>query len=297
MKSGYVALIGRPNVGKSTLMNKLIGQKIAITSKRPQTTRKRIETVYTEKRGQIIFIDAPGITKPDNKLGEYMERSAEKAFKECDIVCWVVEPTDFIGKEEEHILRMIKSQKGNIKPLILVINKLDKLEDRLFLHKVISTYENRCDFDDTVTVSAKSGENLKLLKKAIFKFLCEGPLYYDEETVTLIPMREIAEEFIREQLLKSLRDEIPHGTAVQVTEFSKRRRGLFDIEADIICEKEQHKGIIIGRGGGMLKKIGESARLEIEEELGQKIYLKLFVKVRKNWRKNSLFINSFGYGK
>lgn len=295
MKSGYAALVGRPNVGKSTLMNRLIGQKIAITSDRPQTTRNKIETVYTDERGQIIFMDTPGIHKAKNKLGEYMDTVAERAFADADVIVWIVEPVTYIGAGEERIAELINKRNKKERPVILVINKADTLKRASDISAVMEAYGSRCSFDDIVAVSALTGKNEDILMDTLFKYMPEGPLYYDEETVTEIPMRSIAEELIREQMLRFISDEIPHGAAVMVERFSERKNGLFDIEADIICEKDSHKGIIIGKGGAMLKRIGTAARAEIEDQMGARVNLKLFVKVRKNWRDNEMFIKSFGY--
>lgn len=295
MKSGYCALVGRPNVGKSTLMNKLIGQKIAIISDRPQTTRDRIETVYTDERGQIVFVDTPGIHKAKNKLGEYMDTVAERSFSDVDVVLWLVEPTTYIGAGESHIAELLSALNKKKHPVVLVINKSDTIKDPAMIEEVIRNYSARCEFNDIICVSAVTGRNTDELTDTIYKYLPEGPMYYDEETVTEIPMRSIAEELIREQMLRLLKDEIPHGVAVVINKFSERRSGLFDIEADIICERDSHKGIIIGKGGAMLKRIGTGARLEIEDQLGAQVNLKLFVKVRKNWRDDEGFIKSFGY--
>ena len=295
MKSGYAALVGRPNVGKSTLMNRLIGQKIAITSDRPQTTRNKIETVYTDERGQIIFMDTPGIHKAKNKLGEYMDTVAERAFADADVIVWIVEPVTYIGAGEERIAELINKRNKKERPVILVINKADTLKRASDISAVMEAYGSKCSFDDIIAVSALTGKNEDMLMDTLFKYMPEGPLYYDEETVTEIPMRSIAEELIREQMLRFISDEIPHGAAVMVERFSERKNGLYDIEADIICEKDSHKGIIIGKGGAMLKRIGTAARAEIEEQMGARVNLKLFVKVRKNWRDNEMFIKSFGY--
>ena len=295
MKSGYAALVGRPNVGKSTLMNRLIGQKIAITSDRPQTTRNKIETVYTDERGQIIFMDTPGIHKAKNKLGEYMDTVAERAFADADVIVWIVEPVTYIGAGEERIAELINKRNKKERPVILVINKADTLKKASDISAVMEAYGSKCSFDDIIAVSALTGKNEDILMDTLFKYMPEGPLYYDEETVTEIPMRSIAEELIREQMLRFISDEIPHGAAVMVERFSERKNGLYDIEADIICEKDSHKGIIIGKGGAMLKRIGTAARAEIEDQMGAKVNLKLFVKVRKNWRDNEMFIKSFGY--
>ena len=282
-------------MGKSTLMNRLIGQKIAITSDRPQTTRNKIETVYTDERGQIIFMDTPGIHKAKNKLGEYMDTVAERAFADADVIVWIVEPVTYIGAGEERIAELINKRNKKERPVILVINKADTLKRASDISAVMEAYGSKCSFDDIIAVSALTGKNEDILMDTLFKYMPEGPLYYDEETVTEIPMRSIAEELIREQMLRFISDEIPHGAAVMVERFSERKNGLYDIEADIICEKDSHKGIIIGKGGAMLKRIGTAARAEIEEQMGARVNLKLFVKVRKNWRDNEMFIKSFGY--
>ncbi len=295
MKSGYVALIGRPNVGKSTLMNELIGQKIAITSDRPQTTRNKIETVYTDDRGQIIFQDTPGIHKAKNKLGVYMDKVAEKAFSDADIIVWLVEPTTYIGAGEERIAELLNNANKGRKPVILCINKVDKLKKKEDILEVIAEYKKKSEYNEIVPVSAVNGTNIDELMNTIFNYLPEGPLYFDEETVTNIPIRSIAEELIREQALRLLSDEIPHGIAVMVEKFKERRPGLYDIDATIVCERDSHKGIIIGKGGSMLKKIGTASRLEIEDQLQSQVNLKLFVKVRKDWRDSENFVRNYGY--
>lgn len=296
-KSGFVALIGRPNVGKSTLMNRLIGQKIAITSNKPQTTRNRIQTVYTDERGQIIFLDTPGIHKAKNKLGEFMVDVAEKTLADVDVVLWLVEPTDYIGAGEQHIITRLKSCK---KPVILVINKVDTIRKDEIL-KFIDTYRKEMDFAEIVPVSALKGTNTDDLTDVIFKYLGEGLMYYDEDTVTDQPMRQIVSELIREKALRCLSEEIPHGIAVTIEQMKERKGAggepIWDIEATIICERDSHKGIIIGKGGAMLKKIGSAARYEIEHMMEQKVNLKLWVKVRKEWRNSDLLIKNFGYRK
>ena len=295
MRSGYAALIGRPNVGKSSLMNELIGQKIAITSGKPQTTRSRIETVYTDERGQIVFLDTPGIHRAKNKLGVYMDTVAERTFNEADVIVWIVEPVTLIGAGEERIAGLLRYKNEEKRPVILVINKCDRLKDPSELTPVIKAYGEKASFDEILDVSAKEGTNVDKLLSRIFSYLPEGPLYYDEDTVTMIPMRSIAEELIREQALRQLSDEVPHGIAVMVQSFKERRPGLYDIEADIVCERDSHKGMIIGKGGRMLKSIGSAARKEIEAQLEAQVNLKLFVKVRKDWRDNEGFIRNFGY--
>ena len=293
-KSGFVTLIGRPNVGKSTLMNHLIGQKIAITSEKPQTTRNRIQTVYTDERGQIIFLDTPGIHKAKNKLGEYMVSVAENTLKEVDVILWLVEPTTFIGAGERHIAEQLARVKT---PVILVINKIDTVKKEEIL-KFIDAYKDICEFADIVPVSALKGQNTDTVLEVIFKYLPYGPMFYDEDTVTDQPQRQIVAEMIREKALRCLDEEIPHGIAVTIEKMKERPGGkVVDIEASIICERDSHKGIIIGKGGAMLKKIGSAARFEIERMMEMKVNLQLWVKVRKDWRDSDLFIKNFGYDK
>ena len=246
-KSGFVALIGRPNVGKSTLMNSIIGQKIAITSKKPQTTRNRIQTVYTSDEGQIVFVDTPGIHKSKNKLGDYMVNVAERSLKEVDVILWLVEPTDYIGAGEQHIIEQLK--KVNI-PIILVVNKIDTVKREQLLG-YIDTYRKEVDFAEVVPVSALKRDNTDVLVEQIMKYLPYGPAFYDEDTITDQPMRQIVAELIREKVLRSIDEEIPHGVAVTIVtmKFGKK---LVDINATIICERDSHKGIIIGNGGLML---------------------------------------------
>ena len=293
-KSGFATLIGRPNVGKSTLMNRLIGQKIAITSNKPQTTRNRIQTVYTCDEGQIVFLDTPGIHKAKNKLGEYMVNAAERTLKEVDVILWLVEPTTYVGAGEQHIAEQLKRVKT---PVILVINKTDMVK-REELLAVIDTYRKLHDFDEIVPVSAISGDNTETLIEQIFKYLPYGPMFYDEDTVTDQPMRQIVAELIREKALRCLNEEIPHGIAVSIDKMKERPGGkVMDIDATIICERDSHKGIIIGKQGSMLKKIGSAARYEIEEMLEMKVNLQLWVKVKKDWRDSDFLIKNFGYDK
>ena len=291
-KSGFVALVGRPNVGKSTLMNHLIGQKIAITSSKPQTTRNRIQTVYTDERGQIIFLDTPGIHKAKNKLGNYMVGVAERTLNEVDVILWLVEPGTFIGAGEKHIADQLG--KTDV-PVILVINKSDTIKNADDVILYIDAYKDICNFAEIVPLSALNGQNTKLLTELIFKYLPAGPRFYDEDTVTDQPMRQIASELVREKALRLLDDEIPHGIAVVVEKMNRRRSGITDIEATIICERESHKGIIIGKGGSMLKKIGTEARAEIEEMVEGQVNLKLWVKVRREWRDSELYLKNYGY--
>ena len=289
-KSGFATLIGRPNVGKSTLMNRLIGQKIAITSNKPQTTRNRIQTVLTTEDGQIVFVDTPGIHTAKNKLGEYMGHVAERSRNEVDVVLWLVEPSTFIGAGERHILDQLKKVKT---PVILVINKIDMVKKEELL-PAIDTYRKEYDFADIVPVSARSGDNTDELVKVILKYLPYGPQFYDEDTVTDQPERQIVAELIREKALHCLNEEIPHGIAVAIDRM-KMERKVMHIDATIICERDSHKGIIIGKQGSMLKKIGSTARYEIERLLDCKVNLKLWVKVQKNWRDSDYMMKNFGY--
>ena len=271
-KSGFVAIIGRPNVGKSTLMNHLIGQKIAITSKKPQTTRNRIQTVYTCDEGQIVFLDTPGIHKAKNKLGEYMVQVAERTLKEVDAIMWLVEPSTFIGAD--------------------TVSKEEILP-------AIDTYRKVCDFAEIIPCSALRGQNTQDIIGCILKYLPYGPMFYDEDTVTDQPQRQIVAEIIREKALHALDAEIPHGIAVAIDRMKTRpgKNPIVDIDATIICERESHKGIIIGKQGAMLKKIGSNARYEIERMLESKVNLKLWVKVKKDWRDSDFLIKNFGYDK
>ena len=293
-KSGFATLIGRPNVGKSTLMNHLIGQKIAITSNKPQTTRNKIQTVYTSEEGQIVFLDTPGIHKAKNKLGEYMVNVAERTLKEVDVVLWLVEPTDFIGKGEQHIAQQLK--KAGV-PVILIMNKIDTVE-KSKIAGFMEGYREIFDFADMIPVCALRGVNMDRVIRAIFRYLPYGPKYYDDDTVTDQPQRQIAAELIREKALRCLEEEIPHGIAVSIEKMQERRGGeIMDIEATIICERDSHKGIVIGKGGAMLRRIGSQARREIEKMLEMQVNLQLWVKVKKDWRDSDYMIKNFGYDK
>ncbi|MGB8455114.1 MAG: GTPase Era [Anaerocolumna sp.] len=293
-KSGFVTLIGRPNVGKSTLMNHLIGQKIAITSDKPQTTRNRIQTVYTEEHGQIIFLDTPGIHKATNKLGEYMVNVAERTLNEVDVVLWLVEPSTFIGAGERYIIEQLQKVKT---PVVLVINKVDTVKKEEIL-RFITAYKDVYNFTDIVPVSALKGDNTRQLIETLFKLLPEGPQYFDEDTITDQPERQIVAELIREKALRLLNDEIPHGIAVAIDQMKERRGSdMIDIDATIVCERESHKGIIIGKKGEKLKRIGMSARKEMENLLDMHVNLKLWVKVKKDWRDSDFLLKNYGYNK
>ncbi len=293
-KSGFVALIGRPNVGKSTLMNHLIGQKIAITSRKPQTTRNRIQTIYNSDRGQIVFLDTPGIHKAKNKLGEYMVYAAESTIRDVDAVLWLVEPDAYIGAGEQHIAKMLEGSKI---PVIMVINKIDKIK-KASIPEAVEKYKSLGNFDEIIPVSALHSTNLDTIIDTLFKYLPYGPRFFDEDTVTDQPVRQIAAEMIREKALRSLGEEIPHGIAVTIEKMKKRRSGgITDIEATIICERDSHKGIIIGKHGAMLKKIGTEARADIEKMLEGQVNLKIWVKVRKDWRDSDILMKNYGYNK
>ncbi|MBE5951393.1 MAG: GTPase Era [Lachnospiraceae bacterium] len=292
IKSGFVTLIGRPNVGKSTLMNHLIGQKIAITSDKPQTTRNRIQTVYTDERGQVIFLDTPGIHKAKNKLGEYMVKVAKDTLNEVDVILWLVEPTTFIGGGEQHIIEQLERVTT---PVILVINKIDTVKKEEIM-AAIEAYQKKLNFAEIIPVSAKKKQNTDRLMELVFKYLPYGPMYYDEDTVTDQPERQIAAELIREKALRLLGEEVPHGIAVTIEKMRERADGsMVDIEATIVCERDSHKGIIIGKQGAMLKRIGTKAREEIERLFEYKVNLKLWVKVKKDWRDSDILMKNYGY--
>ncbi|MCD8397956.1 MAG: GTPase Era [Lachnospiraceae bacterium] len=374
-KSGFVTLIGRPNVGKSTLMNHLIGQKIAITSNKPQTTRNRIQTVYTSEQGQIIFLDTPGIHKAKNKLGEYMVTAAESTLREVDVVLWLVEPTDSVGGGDQHIAQMLRSLKI---PVILILNKMDTVA-KSEIPRYLDVYRELLDFDAVIPVCALRGLHMDEVISAIFRCLPYGPKYYDDDTVTDQPQKQIVAELIREKTLRCMEEEIPHGIAVSIEVMKERPAGsqkhrekraeavrkkhrhehakkavsreveqngqpgllpneerkdfqgkkngrtltetrtnaddtlsrreqaevdvretsdwIMDIEATIICEKESHKGMVIGKQGAMLRKIGSQARYEIEQMLEEPVNLQLWVKVKKDWRDSDYMIKNFGYDK
>lgn len=290
-KAGFVSIIGRPNVGKSTLMNYIIGQKIAITSNKPQTTRNRIRTVYTCDRGQIVFVDTPGIHKSKNKLGDYMVSVARKSIVDVDAVIWIVEPTTYIGAGELSIIEELKKAKDVA--VFLVINKMDTIKKDEVL-SVIDTYSKQMEFAEIIPVSAKTGKGVQELIDCLLDYLPEGDAFFDEDTITDQPERQIVAELIREKALWCLEDEIPHGIAVTIESMNFDKK-LCSIDATIVCERESHKGIIIGKGGSMLKKIGSLARPDIEDMLEMKVFLQLWVKVRKDWRDSDLLMKNYGY--
>ena len=289
-KSGFVALIGRPNVGKSTLMNSIIGQKIAITSKKPQTTRNRIQTVYSTPNEQIIFTDTPGIHNPHNKLGEYMVRTAKESMRDTDVVLFVVDATKGIRDMEREIAENI----GNIGiPCILIINKVDLVKKENLL-PMIADFSSMNDFDAIIPISAKMNDGVDGLIEAITEHLEEGPMFYDEDMVTDQPEKAIAAEIIREKMLWLLDKEVPHGIAIEITKMKEKPK-ITEINATICCERKTHKGIIIGKNGEMLKKIGTMARADIEKMLDKKVYLELWVKIKDDWRDSDFLVRNFGY--
>ncbi len=289
-KSGFVALIGRPNVGKSTLLNYLVGQKVAIMSPQPQTTRNKISGIYTDDQEQIVFIDTPGIHKPKNKLDDFMDKSSYSALDEVDVVLFMVEPEP-AGKGDQYIAELLKKIK---KPVFLVINKIDKVHQDELL-SIIDSYKNLGDFAEIVPISASQGNNVSELIKTIAKYLPEGPQFYDADQLTDRPEYFIVAELIREQVLKLTHEEVPHATAVVVDRMRDHEGGKLQVEATIYVERPGQKGIIIGRKGQMLKQIGIAARQEIEALLGEKVNLRLWVKVQKNWRSDPAFLKSIGY--
>ena len=293
-KSGFIALVGRPNVGKSTLMNALIGQKIAIMSPKPQTTRNRIQSILTTEDKQVIFVDTPGIHKPKSKLGEYMNSAAIFTFKEVDLIFWLIEPTDTIGTGDQFIIDRLK-EAGT--PTVLIINKIDTVEKSILL-KVMDTYKDVYPFLEIFPISALKAENTDRIMDLIDKHLEEGPKYFPDEMITDQPERQIVSELIREKILKLLQDEIPHGIAVTVESMEENEQtGQIQIEATIVCEKKSHKPIILGKGGSMIKQIGILARRDIEGFLATHIRLNLWVKVKENWRDSEFLMKNYGYRK
>ncbi|MEA5083983.1 MAG: GTPase Era [Lachnospiraceae bacterium] len=290
--SGFISLVGRPNVGKSTLMNRLIGEKIAIISPKPQTTRNRIQSILTKDDFQVIFIDTPGIHKPKHKLGNYMVKAAETTLNEVDAVFMLVEPTERVLELDRYVIERLEGIKT---PVILVINKIDTIEKSKIL-TVIDMFKSLYNFAEIIPISAKMGENTDQLMEVIKKYLPEGPQYFPEDMVTDQPERQIAAEIIREKALQLLQEEIPHGIAVEISAMKKRSdKDMVDVEATIYCEKDSHKGIIIGKQGAMLKKIGTRARVDISALLGSPINLQIWIKVKKDWRDSDFLLKNFGY--
>ena len=292
-KSGFAAVIGRPNVGKSTLINRLTGEKISIISDKPQTTRNAIRAIITEEDCQIVFIDTPGIHKRKNKLGEYMVTVATDTMNEVDAIIYIVEATDTKpGPGDMHIIQQLKEVRT---PIILLINKIDLVEKEKLLY-LISEYKDKLDFESIIPISAATGEGTDLIMNELKKILPEGPKYFPEDMLTDQTERILVAELIREKILHFLSEEVPHGVGVEVISFKEREeKNLIDIQANIYCEKETHKGIIIGKQGKMLKKIGMSARLEIENILGSRVFLQLWVKVKPDWRNSNQMLRILGY--
>lgn len=291
-KSGFVSIVGRPNVGKSTLMNNMVGEKIAIMSDKPQTTRNTIQAVYTDEESQIIFLDTPGIHKPKNKLGEMMVKSAEDAFKNMDSIIFVVDDSRQIGKGDSMIIENLKKSKV---PVFLVINKIDKIKNKEELFEIIEMYDALDVFEEIIPVSALKGSNVSALLSSIKKRLSEGPKYFPDYMVTDQPERVLVSELIREKILLYTNDEVPHGVFVEIEKMKARNnKDIVDISAVIYCERDSHKGIIIGKQGRKLKGIGKSSREEMELLLGSKVNLQLWVKVKENWRNLPNYISDFG---
>jgi len=291
-RSGFVGIIGRPNVGKSTLMNCLLGQKVSIMSDKPQTTRNRIRGIYTTDKLQAVFLDTPGIHKPKHKLGEYMNKAAD-TFADADLIFYLVDATAEPGGGEDFIVQRLQAAKC---PVFLVVNKIDLLPQEQVLI-ALTKYSALMDFAEVVPVSAAQGVNTLRLEELLEKYLPYGPQFYDPEQITDLPERELAAEIIREKLLVSTRDEIPHSLAVVVDDFREQENGVVRISATIHVERDSQKGIVIGKGGSMLKKVGQLARPEIEEAVGAKVFLDLRVKVKKDWRNSDSLLKNFGYDK
>ena len=291
-KSGFVSIVGRPNVGKSTLMNNVVGEKIAIMSDKPQTTRNTIQAVYTDDESQVVFLDTPGIHKPKNKLGEIMVKAATDAFSNVDLILFVVDSSRKIGPGDRRIMEDLRGSKT---PIVLVINKIDHIEDKDELFDIIKMYDDEKMFKEIVPISALKGKNVKTLINVIKEDLEEGPKYFPDYMVTDQPERVLIAELIREKVLHYVDDEVPHGVAVEIERMKARKdKEIIDISAVIYCERDSHKGIIIGKGGRKLKGIGKSARQDIELLLGSQINLQLWVKVKENWRNLQNYINNFG---
>lgn len=290
-KSGFITIIGRPNVGKSTLINNVIGEKLSIVSCKPQTTRNNIRAVLTKEDCQLIFLDTPGIHKPRHKLGEYMVKIAEESTNEVDLIVFMTTPQEEIGKGDEMILEGLKNIN---KPVFLVINKVDENPPEL-VAKTLQVYSSYMNFTEIIPISAKRDKNVELLKDLMIKYMPEGPKYYPEEMITDQQERFVISEIIREKALKLLSEEVPHGIAIEIISMKKNNKGMYNIDANILCEKDSHKGIIIGKGGQMLKKISTYARQDMEKFLNARVNLQVWVKVKKEWRDSSFMLKELGY--
>lgn len=292
-KSGFVTIIGRPNVGKSTLINHIMGEKLSIVSSKPQTTRNNIQSIMSGEDYQIVFVDTPGIHKPRHKLGEFMVKIAEETINEVDLILFLTTPDMEVGKGDQYILEQLRS--SNV-PVFLVLNKIDEnTDERVAI--TLKNYSEYFNFAEIIPISAIKGKNTDTLKELMVKYMPEGPKYYPDDMITDQQERFIVSEIIREKALRLLSEEVPHGIAVEIITMKKDEKGIYNIEATMLCEKDSHKGIIIGKGGAMLKKISTYARQDIEKFLGQKVYLKLWVKVKKEWRDNPLILKELGYKK
>ncbi|WP_078597213.1 GTPase Era [Evansella clarkii] len=291
-KSGFAALIGRPNVGKSTLLNEMLGQKIAIMSDKPQTTRNRIQGVFTEERGQVVFIDTPGIHKPKHRLGDFMTKVAQTTLREVDVVLFLVDAKEGRGRGDDFIIERLKNLET---PVFLVVNKIDEIHpDKLF--EIIDDYRKLFDFTEVIPISALKGNNISTLIDQVFKYMEEGPQYYPEDQVTDHPERFLMSEMIREKVLHLTHEEVPHSIAVDIEQINRRKENAaVHVGAVIIVERSSQKGIIIGKQGKMLKEIGRKAREDIEALLGSKVFLELWVKVEKDWRNKGKYLKEFGY--
>ncbi|WP_291652850.1 GTPase Era [Clostridium sp.] len=292
-KSGFVTIVGRPNVGKSTLLNHIMGEKLSIVSNKPQTTRNNIQTILTGKDHQLVFVDTPGIHKPKHKLGEYMVNSAKDSIKEVDLVLFLINPEEEIGRGDKFIIETLKNQKA---PVFLVVNKIDEFTQER-VAKTLQMYSSELEFKEIIPISALRGKNVDKLVELMIETMPEGPKYYPDDMITDVQERFVVSEIVREKALRTLREEIPHGIAVDIIQMKQSPNGTWHIEVDMLCEKDSHKGIIIGKNGQCLKKIGESARYEIEKFLGAKVNLKIWVKVRKEWRDNQNLLKELGYKK
>lgn len=292
-KSGFVSIVGRPNVGKSTLMNYIMGEKLSIVSNKPQTTRNNIQTILTTDDYQMIFVDTPGIHKPKHKLGEYMVNSAKESTKDVDLILFLTNPGEEIGRGDKFILESLRDKKA---PVFLVINKVDEFSKET-VAKTLVEFSKEFDFKEIIPISAMKGKNVDKLLELMVSELPEGPKYYPEDMITDVQERFVVSEIVREKALRTLRDEVPHGIAVDVIQMKQKENGTYHIEVDLICEKDSHKGIIIGKNGQCLKRIGESSRYELERFLRSKVNIKIWVKVRKEWRDNQILLKELGYKK
>lgn len=292
-KSGFITIVGRPNVGKSTLTNLLMGEKLSIVSNKPQTTRNNIQTILTGDDYQMIFVDTPGIHKPKHKLGEYMVNSATDSIKDVDLVLFLSNPCEEVGRGDKFIIEQLKNQKA---PVIFVLNKVDESSPEK-VAKTLELFSKEYDFAEMIPISAMKGKNTDKLLELMVKYLPEGPKYYPDDMITDVQERFVVAEIVREKALKNLSQEVPHGIAVDVIQMKQDDNGKYNIEVDLICEKASHKGIIIGKNGQTLKKIGSKARYELERFLRAKVNIKIWVKVRKEWRDNTSLLKELGYKK